>query len=263
RSDQEFPPEEEFPPELSEGENFIAGPLPDDESDVEPVDEAAIEEQARRDLISVEAELNRRWPETKIEPSLTRISTLANLLGDPQRAYPVIHIAGTNGKSSTARMIETLFMHMGLRVGRYTSPHLQLVTERISIDGVPISPETYVKTYRDVEPFVAMVDNATGPNEPAMSKFEVLTGMAFAAFADAPVEVAVLETGMGGRWDATNIADAQISVITPIGIDHTEYLGEGRRSIATEKAGIIKPGGIAVLAEQPADAERALLERAV
>ncbi|WP_041322609.1 bifunctional tetrahydrofolate synthase/dihydrofolate synthase [Saccharomonospora viridis] len=261
--DQEFPPEEEFPPELSEGENFIAGPLPDDESDVEPVDEAAIEEQARRDLISVEAELNRRWPETKIEPSLTRISTLANLLGDPQRAYPVIHIAGTNGKSSTARMIETLFMHMGLRVGRYTSPHLQLVTERISIDGVPISPETYVKTYRDVEPFVAMVDNATGPNEPAMSKFEVLTGMAFAAFADAPVEVAVLETGMGGRWDATNIADAQISVITPIGIDHTEYLGEDRRSIATEKAGIIKPGGIAVLAEQPADAERALLERAV
>jgi dihydrofolate synthase/folylpolyglutamate synthase len=255
--------DQEFPPELTEGENFVAGPLPDDETDAEPVDEAAIDAEARRELLEVEAELNTRWPETKIEPSLTRISTLMNLLGDPQKSFPVIHVAGTNGKSSTARMIEALLSQLGLRVGRYTSPHLQLVTERISIDGAPISPEKYVDTYRDIEPFVSMVDTAAGDKGPRLSKFEVLTGMAFAAFADAPVEVAVLETGLGGRWDATNVADAQISVITPVGYDHMDYLGENLRAIAAEKAGIIKPQGIAILAEQEPDAERALLERAV
>ncbi|WP_433409644.1 bifunctional tetrahydrofolate synthase/dihydrofolate synthase [Saccharomonospora azurea] len=255
--------DQEFPPELTEGENFVAGPLPDDETDAEPVDEAAIDAEARRELLAVEAELNSRWPETKIEPSLTRISTLANLLGDPQRSYPVIHVAGTNGKSSTARMIEALLTRLGLRVGRYTSPHLQLVTERISIDGAPISAETYVDTYRDIQPFVSMVDSAAGDEEPRLSKFEVLTGMAFAAFADAPVEVAVLETGLGGRWDATNIADAQISVLTPVGYDHMDYLGPDLHSIAGEKAGIIKPNGVAIVAEQEPDAERALLERAV
>ncbi|TLW91183.1 bifunctional folylpolyglutamate synthase/dihydrofolate synthase [Saccharomonospora piscinae] len=255
--------DQEFPPELSEGDNFIAGPLPDDESEAEPVDEAAIDARARRELLAVEAELDRRWPETRIEPSLTRITTLTNLLGDPQRAYPVIHVAGTNGKSSTARMIEALLTGLGLRVGRYTSPHLQLVTERISIDGAPIPAETYVNTFADVAPFVSMVDSGSGEDEPKLSKFEVLTAMAFAAFADAPVEVAVLETGLGGRWDATNVADAQISVITPVGFDHTDYLGDDLRSIAGEKAGIIKSGGVAVLAEQQPDAERVLLERTV
>ncbi|PXY27506.1 bifunctional tetrahydrofolate synthase/dihydrofolate synthase [Prauserella muralis] len=254
--------DQEFPPELSEGDNFIAGPLPD-EPEPEPVDEAAIAEQARYELRVVEAELDERWPETKIAPSLTRISALANLLGDPQKTYPVLHVAGTNGKSSTARMIEALLTRMGLRVGRYTSPHLQLVTERISIDGAPISAEKYVDTYRDIAPFVTMVDNAAGPDEPRMSKFEVLTGMAFAAFADAPVEVAVLETGMGGSWDATNVADGQVAVITPIGLDHVEYLGGDLTSIAGEKAGIIKPGAVAILAEQEPEVERVLLERAV
>ncbi|WP_342750070.1 bifunctional tetrahydrofolate synthase/dihydrofolate synthase [Prauserella shujinwangii] len=257
--------EQEFPPELSAGENFIAGPLPDDpEEDAgEQVDEAAIEERARYELRVVEAELNERWPETKIEPSLTRITALLKLLGDPQLAYPIVHLAGTNGKSSTARMIDSLLTRLGLRVGRYTSPHLQLVTERISIDGGPISAEKYVDTFRDVAPFVSMVDSAAGAGEPAMSKFEVLTGMAFAAFADAPVEAAVLETGLGGRWDATNAADGQVAVITPIGIDHVEYLGSDPRGIAAEKAGIIKPGSVAVLAEQQPDVERVLLERAV
>ncbi|EHR49935.1 folylpolyglutamate synthase/dihydrofolate synthase [Saccharomonospora marina XMU15] len=255
--------DQEFPPELSAGDNFIAGPLPDDESELEPVDEAAIQRRARQELLAVENELDKRWPETKIAPSLTRIRALANLLGDPQVTYPVVHVAGTNGKSSTARMIEALLTRLGLRVGRYTSPHLQLVTERISIDGAPISAETYVNTYRDVEPFVSMVDKAGGPDEPPMSKFEVLTGMAFAAFADAPVEVAVLETGMGGSWDATNIADGQVAVLTPIDFDHAEYLGSELTSIAGEKAGIIKPGAVAVLAEQHPDAERVLLERAV
>ncbi|WP_307849760.1 bifunctional tetrahydrofolate synthase/dihydrofolate synthase [Qaidamihabitans albus] len=257
--------DEEFPPELTTGENFIAGPLPDDPENEpgEQVDEAAIEERARYELRVVEAELNQRWPETKIAPTLTRISALLNLLGDPQKTYPVVHIAGTNGKSSTARMVDSLLTRLGLRVGRYTSPHLQLVTERISIDGGPISAEKYVDTYRDVAPFVSMVDGAAGPGDPAMSKFEVLTGMAFAAFADAPVEVAVVETGLGGTWDATNVADAQVAAITPIGIDHVEYLGGDRAGIAAEKAGIIKPGSVAVLAEQEPDAERVLLERAV
>jgi len=255
--------DQEFPPELSEGDNFIAGPPPDDPEPVSEEEEAAIAAQARRELQVVEAALNERWPETKLEPSLTRISTLVNLLGDPHTSYPVLHVAGTNGKSSTSRMIEALMTQMSLRVGRYTSPHLQLVTERISIDGQPISPERYVDTYRDVAPFVQMVDQAGGPDAPPMSKFEVLTGMAFAAFADAPVEVAVLEAGMGGAWDATNVADGQVAVITPIGIDHAEYLGGDRATIAKEKAGIIKPGSVVVLAEQEPDAERVLLERAV
>ncbi|MFF5991653.1 bifunctional tetrahydrofolate synthase/dihydrofolate synthase [Prauserella flavalba] len=254
--------DQEFPPELTEGDNFIAGPLPD-EPEPQAIDEAAIEQEARRELLAVEAELNQRWPESKIAPSLTRITTLLNLLGDPQTTYPVIHVAGTNGKSSTARMIEALLTRMGLRVGRYTSPHLQLVTERISIDGAPISAEKYVATYRDIAPFVSMVDRGAGPDDPLMSKFEVLTAIAFAAFADAPVEVAVLETGLGGTWDATNVADGQVAVITPIGIDHVEYLGGDRTSIAGEKAGIIKQGSVAVLAEQEPDAERVLLERTV
>ncbi|MEU3275494.1 folylpolyglutamate synthase/dihydrofolate synthase family protein [Saccharomonospora sp. NPDC006951] len=255
--------DQEFPPELSAGDNFIAGPLPDDDEEGAAFDEAAIAEQARYELRVVEAELDERWPETKIAPSLTRITTLANLIGDPQRTYPVLHVAGTNGKSSTARMIEALLTRMGLRVGRYTSPHLQLVTERISIDGAPISPEKYVDTYRDIAPFIGMVDRAAGETEPKMSKFEVLTGMAFAAFADAPVEAAVLETGLGGTWDATNIVESQVAVITPIGIDHVEYLGDDRAAIAAEKAGIIKPGSVAVIARQEPDVEEVLLRRAV
>ncbi|TQI94218.1 bifunctional tetrahydrofolate synthase/dihydrofolate synthase [Amycolatopsis cihanbeyliensis] len=258
--------DQEFPPELSAGANFVAGPLPDDpeeESEEPVIGEAARAEQARYELAVVEDELNERWPETRIEPSLTRITALLDLLGDPQKGYPVLQVSGTNGKSSTARMIEALLTRMGLRVGRYTSPHLQLVTERISVDGEPVSPATYVDTYRDVAPFVSMVDNAAGPGEPAMSKFEVLTGMAFAAFADAPVEAAVLEVGLGGTWDATNVADAQVAVVAPVGIDHIEYLGSDLAGIAREKAGIIKPGGVAVLAEQDPEVERVLLERAV
>ena len=143
------------------------------------------ESGALHELRVVEAELNERWPETKIEPSLDRIRALTDLLAEPQRSYQVVHIAGTNGKSSTSRMVDALLTRIGLRVGRYTSPHLQLATERISIDGKPISPEAYVEAYRDVAPYVSIVDNS---GDVKMSKFEVLTGMAFAAFADAPVE---------------------------------------------------------------------------
>ena len=210
------------------------------------------------DLRQVESELNARWPETKIEPSLSRIAALVDLLGDPHRSYPVVQVSGTNGKTSTARMIDALLTRIGLRTGRYTSPHLQLVTERIALDGAPISPERYVEVFRDIEPYVSMVDSAS---EIAMSKFEVLTGMALAAFADAPVDVAVLEVGLGGTWDATNVADARIAVVGPVGTDHVEFLGPDIEGIAREKAGIIKPGSIALLAEQTPEAAKVILER--
>ena len=213
---------------------------------------------ALRELRVVEAELNERWPETKIEPSLDRIRALTDLLAEPQRSYPVVHIAGTNGKSSTSRMVDALLSRIGLRTGRYTSPHLQLATERISIDGKPISPEGYVEAYRDVAPYVSMVDSRS---DVRMSKFEVLTGMAFAAFADAPVEAAVIEVGLGGSWDATNVADAKIAVVCPVAMDHADYLGDDLASIAKEKAGIIKPGSIVVLAAQQAEAQQPIMDR--
>ncbi|WP_130348184.1 bifunctional tetrahydrofolate synthase/dihydrofolate synthase [Herbihabitans rhizosphaerae] len=209
-------------------------------------------------LRAVEAELNQRWPETKIEPSLERIAALVDILGEPQRTYPVLHVAGTNGKSSTSRMIDSLLTRIGLRVGRYTSPHLQLVTERIALDGSPIAPAAYVDAYTDLRPYVSIVDELGGP---AMSKFEVLTGMAFAAFADAPVEAAVIEVGLGGSWDATNVADAKVAVVCPIDVDHVEYLGDDVTAIAKEKAGIVKPGSVAVLAEQRPEVAAVLLER--
>nr|WP_063053966.1 folylpolyglutamate synthase/dihydrofolate synthase family protein [Nocardia arthritidis] len=220
----------------------------------------------------VEAELDRRWPETKIEPSLTRIATLMDLLGSPQQNYPAIHIAGTNGKTSVTRMIDALLTALHRRTGRITSPHLQLATERISIDNAPITPARYVELYRELLPFVEMIDKqSAAAGGPAMSKFEVLTGMAFAAFAEAPVDVAVVETGMGGTWDATNVVDGQVAVITPIGLDHTDYLGPDLTSIAGEKAGIIKRApesliprdNVAVIAEQDPEAMEVLLRRAV
>ncbi|HEY3693650.1 MAG TPA: folylpolyglutamate synthase/dihydrofolate synthase family protein [Pseudonocardiaceae bacterium] len=211
-------------------------------------------------LRQVEVDLARRWPESRIEPSLVRIAALVDLLGSPQRCYPVLHIAGTNGKTSVARMLDALLSGMGLRVGRYTSPHLQQVTERISVDGTPISPERFVEAYHDIEPYVALVD--AGSPVP-MSKFEVLTGMAFATFADTPVEAAVVEVGLGGSWDATNVADAMVAAITPVAVDHVNYLGSDIEGIAAEKAGIIKPGSVAVLAQQPPEVARVLAARSV
>jgi len=195
--------------------------------------------------------------EWKFEPTLERISALMDLLGSPQRACPVIHIAGTNGKTSTARMIEALLRERNLRVGRYTSPHLRSMRERICVDGVPLSEERFTEVYADILPYVEMID-AKGVR---ISFFEILTAMAFAAFADAPVDVVVLETGMGGTFDATNVADGAVSVVTPISLDHMDYLGPDIRSIAGEKAGIIKPGGIAVLAQQELPAAEVLMRR--
>ena len=191
-------------------------------------------------LLQVEHLLDQRWPETKLEPSTSRISALMELLGSPQRGYPSIHIAGTNGKTSVARMVDALLTALHRRTGRTTSPHLQSAVERIAIDNKPITPARYVATFEEIQPFVELVDKQSeAAGGPAMSKFEVVTAMAFAAFADAPVDVAVVEVGMGGRWDATNVVDAPVAVITPIGVDHTEYLGTEIADIAAEKAGII------------------------
>jgi dihydrofolate synthase / folylpolyglutamate synthase len=223
-------------------------------------------------LLQVEHLLDQRWPETKLEPSTTRISALMELLGSPQRSYPSIHVAGTNGKTSVTRMVDALLIALHRRTGRTTSPHLQSAVERISIDGAPITPAQYVDTYREIEPFVELVDKQSeAAGGPRMSKFEVVTGMAFAAFADAPVDVAVVEVGMGGRWDATNVVDAPVAVITPIGLDHTEYLGEHVADIAAEKAGIIVRQGddlvpidtVAVIARQLPEAMEVLLAETV
>jgi dihydrofolate synthase / folylpolyglutamate synthase len=211
------------------------------------------------ELARIEAEIYSRRPEHAIVPTLDRIGALAALLGDPQRACPVIHITGTNGKTSTARMIETLLRARGLRTGLYTSPHLSSMRERICIDGEPLSAAHFAAAYEDVAPYAAMVD---GQQALRLSFFEMLTAMAFAAFADAPVDVAVVEVGLGGTWDATNIADGAVAVITPIALDHTAYLGGTVGAIATEKAGIIKPGAVAVLARQSEDAAAALERRA-
>ncbi|PQM51077.1 bifunctional folylpolyglutamate synthase/dihydrofolate synthase [Mycolicibacter virginiensis] len=221
-------------------------------------------------LLQVEHLLDQRWGETKIEPSLTRINALLELLGSPQRGYPSIHVAGTNGKTSVVRMIDALLTAFSRRTGRTTSPHLQSAVERIAIDGQPISPARYVETYTEIEPFVQMVDaSSQADGGPAMSKFEVLTGMAFAAFADAPVDVAIVEVGMGGRWDATNVVEAPVAVITPIGIDHVDYLGEDIAGIAEEKAGIIHRSSdeltdtVAVIARQVPEVMEVLLAQSV
>ncbi|GAA2983968.1 bifunctional tetrahydrofolate synthase/dihydrofolate synthase [Streptomyces fulvorobeus] len=211
-------------------------------------------------LRAVERELAGRWGETKLEPSVTRIAALMDVLGDPQRAYPSIHITGTNGKTSTARMIEALLNAFDLRTGRYTSPHVQSITERISLDGAPIEAERFVETYEDIKAYVDMVD---AQQEIRLSFFEVLTGMAYAAFADAPVDVAVVEVGMGGTWDATNVIDAAVAVVTPISLDHTDRLGNTPGEIAGEKAGVIKQGATVILAQQPVDAAQVMLKKAV
>ena len=202
-----------------------------------------------------------RWPETKLDPSLDRIVELCELLGDPQRAYPVVHLTGTNGKTSTSRMIDTLVRATGLRTGRFTSPHVESMTERISIDGEPLSEQRFLETYNDVAPYLDLAEDDPAVDHP-LSFFETVVGMAYAAFADAPVDVAVVEVGMGGSWDATNVADAHVAVITPIAVDHSKYLGDRPEVIAREKAGIIKAGSTVVVAEQEPEVAAVIAERA-
>src|SRR6478672_70052 len=206
------------------------------------------------------AALTARWPEHRVAPSLGRIRALTELLGDPQRAYPVIHLTGTNGKGSTAAMIESLLRADGLRTGRFTSPHVTAITERITIDGLAISEDRFDETWREIAPYVALVDEQAIDGVP-MTFFEIITAMAYAAFADAPVDVAVVEVGLGGAWDATNVADAGVAVVTPIDLDHTHLLGRTIAEITREKAGIIKPGAHAILAGQSIEAAEVLLAR--
>jgi dihydrofolate synthase/folylpolyglutamate synthase len=214
-----------------------------------------IEERLRE----TELEIYARRPEHQISPTLDRIAMLVSLLGDPHRAFPVIHVTGTNGKTSMTRMIESLLRERGLRTGRFTSPHLISARERIAIDGVPLPAERFVELYDELLPYIQLTDD----RQPApLSFFEVLTGMMFAAFADAPVDVAVIEVGLGGRWDATNVADGTVAVVGPVAMDHMQWLGDTIELIAGEKAGIIKPGATAILAQQQVAAAEVLLGHA-
>ncbi|MCW2747176.1 MAG: dihydrofolate synthase [Nocardioidaceae bacterium] len=207
----------------------------------------------------VERSLLGRWPETKLEPSLDRIQALCRLMGDPQNAYPVVHLTGTNGKTSTSRTVDQLLRTLGLRTGRFTSPHLESMTERIALDGEQLSEELFVEAFADVAAYAQVVDDTA---QHPLSFFEMLVAMAYAAFADAPVDAAVIEVGMGGSWDATNVVNAQVAVITPIGVDHSRYLGDTPAIIAVEKAGIIKPGSHAIFAAQEPEVLEVLMERA-
>jgi len=215
------------------------------------------EDKARIDAI--EQALLARWPETRIEPTLDRIAALVDILGSPQLTYPTIHIGGTNGKTTTARMIDSLLFQMGLRTGRFTSPHLESYLERIAINGDPIDPKALIFSFNDISAYLDLMD---AKFEHPISFFEAMTALAFVAFAEHPIDVGVIEVGMGGLWDATNVVDADVSVIMPIGLDHTEYLGETLTEIAQTKAGIIKEGGFVVLAQQEPECAVELIKQA-
>ncbi len=213
-------------------------------------------------LAEVEAQIMGRAPEHDLVPTLDRVAAVMDLLGDPQRSFRVIHLTGTNGKTSTTRMIEALCREHGLRTGRFTSPHLHSMRERIAVDGEPVSADVLVQTWDEVAPIIDLVDaRSAADGGPRMTFFEVLVVLAYAVFADAPVDVAVVEVGMGGRWDATNVADGDVAVVTPIDIDHTHFLGSTVEEIATEKAGIVKPGAVLVTAAQDPAVAEILTER--
>lgn len=227
----------------------------------EPLDPALAARYAQ-----VVDEILARTPEHMPEPTLHRVARVMELMGDPQRAFPMIHLTGTNGKTSTTRMVERILREMGLRTGRFTSPHLHDMRERISLDGEPVSVPAFLAAYEDVMPFVEMVDAESMAEEDPqrhvrMTYFEVVVCLAFAAFADAPVDVAVVEVGLGGVWDATSVADGVVSVVTPVSLDHTRLLGSTVEEIAGEKAGIIKAGSIAVVGVQEPEAMGLLVER--
>ncbi len=206
-------------------------------------------------LALIERNLLKRWPETRLEPSMDRIAALCFALGDPQLTYPTIHVGGTNGKTTTSRMIDALLRSLGYRTGRFTSPHLESFTERIAINGEPISAEGMITAYNDIALYLDLID-ARQPHP--ISFFEAMTALGFVAFAEFPVDVGVIEVGMGGEWDATNVVASQVSVITPIGLDHTEYLGDTVEEIAESKSGIIKPESHVVLAAQSVEVARVL-----
>ncbi|MDQ1682970.1 MAG: dihydrofolate synthase / folylpolyglutamate synthase [Frankiaceae bacterium] len=248
-------------------EDVVATRRPDDVPEMDVADDVdregeidyspVPEETPAAALLRVEAALNARWPQ-RIEPDLTRIVDLMDVLGSPQRAYPSIHITGTNGKTSTTRMIDALLRACNLRTGRTTSPHLESVVERVALDGESLSPEAFARAYDDIAPYLPIVD---ARHEERLTYHEILTGMAFAAFADAPIDVGVIEVGMGGSWDATNVLEAPVTVITPISLDHTEWLGSTLAAIATEKAGIVHAGSTLIAMRQEPVAAEVLVRR--
>ena len=215
------------------------------------------DDQARVDAI--EEALLARWPETRIAPTLERISALMDILGSPQLTYPTIHVAGTNGKTSTTRMIDSLLFATGMRTGRFTSPHLESYLERIAINGQSIDPKEIIFAYNDIAAYLDLMDEKF---DNPISFFEAITALAFVAFAEHPIDVGIIEVGMGGTWDATNVIDADVSVVMPIDYDHMEYLGNTLTEIASTKAGVIKEGGFVVLAQQQPEAAVELLRRA-
>jgi len=227
-----------------------------------PAQEAARNLEEMKRLRQIEEAILARAPENDIGPSLERIAAVMELAGDPQRSYPVIHLTGTNGKTSTSRMIDTILQETGLSTGRFTSPHLQDIRERISLSGKPIPRDKFIAAYDEVAPLIELVDaRSLASGGRRMNFFEVLVAVAFAAFADAPVDVAIVEVGLGGSWDATNVADGAVAVITPIDLDHTHLLGDDVVDIAHEKSGIIKPGSITVSALQAPEVAAVLAER--
>lgn len=229
----------------------------------EALDDAAHAAAVLERVEEIYQQIIARVPEHQVQPTLDRVTETLDILGDPQNSYPSVHITGTNGKTSTTRMIDALLGAFGVRTGRFTSPHLVDVRERITIEGDSISPDEFVRTWEDIAPYIEMVDRAHAETDGTkLSFFEVFTVMAFAAFADHPVDAAVVEVGMGGRWDATNVIDAGVGVIMPIAIDHEKWLGSTIREIAEEKAGIIKPGQIVIVAKQQEEALRVIEERA-
>ena len=209
-------------------------------------------------LEAIEKALLNRWPETRIAPTLDRIAALSDVLGSPQLSYPTIHIAGTNGKTTTTRLIDSLCFELGMRTGRFTSPHLESFLERISINGESISAEGMIATYNDIALYLDLIDSKM-PTK--LSFFEAMCALSFVAFAEFPVDVGIFECGMGGEWDSTNVINAAVSVITPIGFDHMEYLGDTLEKIATTKSGIIKEGSFAVLARQESEVAQVLTHK--
>lgn len=215
--------------------------------------ESTPEDGARADAVysALLARAGERW----VQPRKERTARLLDYLGDPQRTYRVVHVTGTNGKTSTSRIIESLLRAHGLRTGLFTSPHLERFTERIMIDGFPVLDADLADAWDEMAPFVALVDaELVERGEEPLTFFELLTALAFVVFADAPIDVLVLEVGMGGSWDSTNTADGDVAVFAPIDLDHADRLGDTIAKIAEVKSGIIKDGAAVVSAQQPPEA---------
>jgi len=205
--------------------------------------------------------LSNRFPENKINPSLDRILMAMDLMGQPQNNFKTIHIAGTNGKTSTSRMIERLLRTLDLRTGLFISPHLIHPRERIEINGQIISDKRFQEIFDEINPYLEIIDQKFV--DAPMTFFEVLTAMGFLAFSDEPIDVLSLEVGMGGRWDSTNVVTPEVSLITAIGLDHQEFLGSNIKEIAFEKAGIIKENIPVVISKQVKEANLVLNEVAL